>query len=128
MRLREEVPIARRQVIMKEIIGMIYQWRKGAGYKKIRLCFIVDREPSIVYSFNMKTMEISEIDEMLEMLPETARQEVRDFAAYLLDRERRRKELVERVLKAEQNPDIVECKTPEEFIQAIINAPDDDEG
>jgi predicted DNA-binding transcriptional regulator len=76
----------------------------------------------------MKTMEISEIGEMLKMLSETARQEVRDFTAYLLDRERRRKALVERVLKAEQNPDIVECKTPEEFIQAIINAPDDDEG
>jgi predicted DNA-binding transcriptional regulator len=76
----------------------------------------------------MKTMEISEIDEMLKMLPKTVRQEVRDFTAYLLDRERRRKKLVERVLKAEQNPDIVECKTPEEFVQAIINAPDDDEG
>jgi len=75
----------------------------------------------------MKTMEISEIGEMLKMLSETARQEVRDFTAYLLDRERRRKALVERVLKAEQNPDIVECKTPEEFIQAVIKAPDDDE-
>lgn len=75
----------------------------------------------------MKTMEISEIDEMLNMLPKTARQEVRDFAAYLLDRERRHKALVERVLKAEQNPDVVECKTPEEFMQAILNAPDDDE-
>jgi hypothetical protein len=49
----------------------------------------------------MKTMEISEIDEMLNMLPKTARQEVRDFAAYLLDGERRHKALVERVLKAE---------------------------
>jgi len=67
-------------------------------------------------------MEISEIDEMLNMLPKTARQEVRDFAAYLLDRERRHKALVERVLKAEQNPDVVECKTPEEFMQAILNA------
>ena len=76
----------------------------------------------------MKTMEIYEIDEMLNMLPKTARQEVRDFAAYLLDRERRHQALVERVLKAEQNPDVVECKTPEEFMQAILNAPDDDEG
>ena len=76
----------------------------------------------------MKTMEISEIGEMLKMLSETARQEVRDFTAYLLDRERRHKALVERVLKAEQNPDVVECKTPEEFMQAILNAPDDDEG
>jgi len=31
-------------------------------------------------------------------------------------------ELVEWVLKAEQNPDVVECKTPEEFMQAILNA------
>jgi len=65
---------------------------------------------------------------MLKMLPETARKEVRDFTAYLLDRERRRKALVDRVLTAEQNPDFVECKNPEEFIQAILNAPDDDEG
>jgi len=90
--------------------------------------FAVDKKTSTNYHCVMKTMEISEIDEMLQMLSETARQEVRDFTAYLLDRERRRKALVERVLKAEQNPDIVECKTPEEFIQAIINAPDDDEG
>lgn len=65
---------------------------------------------------------------MLKMLPETARKEVRDFTAYLLDRERRRKALVDRVLTAEQNPDFFECKNPEEFIQAILNAPDDDEG
>ncbi|MDP2972831.1 MAG: hypothetical protein Q8P64_27020 [Deltaproteobacteria bacterium] len=76
----------------------------------------------------MRTSKITDIDEMLKMLPETARKEVRDFTAYLLDRERRRKALVDRVLKAEQNPDFVECKNPEEFIQAILNAPDDDEG
>ena len=75
----------------------------------------------------MKTAEITDIDEMLKMLPKTTRQEVRDFTAYILDRGRRRKALVERVLKAEQEPDGVECETSEEFIQAIMNAPDDDE-
>lgn len=76
----------------------------------------------------MKTVEITNIDEMLKMLPKTALREVRDFTAYLLDRERRHKALVERVLKAEQEPDMVECRTPEEFMQAILNAPEDDEG
>jgi hypothetical protein len=76
----------------------------------------------------MKTTEITDIDELFKMLPKTARQEVRDFMGYLLDRERRRKALIERVHKAEQEPDVVECKTPEEFTQAIINAPDKDEG
>lgn len=75
----------------------------------------------------MKTTEITDIDEMLKMLPKTARQEVRDFMAYLLNRERRRKALIERVHKAEQEPDVVECRTPEEFMQAILNAPDNDE-
>ncbi|MDI6756293.1 MAG: hypothetical protein QME78_18135 [Thermodesulfobacteriota bacterium] len=76
----------------------------------------------------MKTAEITNIDEMLKMLPKTALREVRDFAAYLLDRERRHKALVKRVLKAEQEPDMVECRTSEEFMHAILNAPEDDEG
>jgi len=76
----------------------------------------------------MKTTEINNIDDMLKMLPKTAVREVRDFAAYLLDRERRHKALVDRVLKTEQEPDMVECRTPEEFMQAILNAPEDDEG
>jgi len=95
---------------------------------KLRTDFIIDNHSFPVYYLIMKTVEISEIDEMLNILPETARQEVMGFAAYVLDRERRRKALVERVLKTEQNPDGVECKTPEEFMQAILNAPDDNEG
>ena len=75
----------------------------------------------------MKTMEISEIDEMLLKLSEERLQEVKDFVGYLLDREKKHKAFVERVLKAEQNSDVIECKTPEEFMQAILNAPDDDE-
>lgn len=75
----------------------------------------------------METIEISDIDEMLRLLPEQALHEIRDFTAYLVDRERRRKALVERVLKAEQNPDTVTCNTPEEFIEAILSADDEED-
>jgi hypothetical protein len=76
---------------------------------------------------NTTVEEIEHLKDIVSQLPESAIREVRDFAAYLADRERRRKALVERALKAEQNPDTVECRSPEEFIQAILNAPDDDE-
>lgn len=66
--------------------------------------------------------EIELIKNILSRLPKSALHEVRDFAAYLADRERRRKALVERVKKAEEEPDTVECKSPEEFIQAIEQA------
>jgi len=72
-------------------------WMLDTGCPPI---FMIDKRTPTNYHCVMKTMEISEIDEMLNMLPKTARQEVRDFAAYLLDRERRHKALVERVLKA----------------------------
>lgn len=77
----------------------------------------------------MKTAvaEIKQIKDILSMLPESAVHEVRDFAAYLVDRERRRKKLVERVLKAEQNPDTVICSSAEEFLQAIESVEDDDQ-
>lgn len=78
---------------------------------------------------NSTANEIEHIKEVLPLLPVTALHELRAFTDYLVDREKRRKALVERVLKAEQNPDVVECKTPEEFMQAILNTPDDeDEG
>jgi hypothetical protein len=96
---------------------------------EIRLSTSIDIKKLIKYYFYMKTADVTDMDEMLKRPPEAARQEVRDFPAYLLDREQRRhKALVERVLKAEQEPDVVECRTPEQFMQAILNAPDDDEG
>ncbi len=75
----------------------------------------------------MKTAvsEIEHIKEMLPMLSETALHELRSFMDYLADRERRRSELVERVLKAEKEPDAVICTSAEEFIKAIENAEDD---
>lgn len=76
---------------------------------------------------NSTVNEIEHIKEVLPLLPVTALHELMAFADYLADREKRRKVLVERVLKAEQNPDVVECRTSEEFMQAILNAPDDED-
>lgn len=56
---------------------------------------------------------------MLHKLPKKRVQQVRDFAAYLLDRERRHKALVKRVLKAEKKPDTITCNTVQEAMQAI---------
>jgi len=75
---------------------------------------------------NTAVRKIDDIKEILATLPESALYEVRDFAFYLADRERRRRELVERVRKAEENPDSVICNSVEEAMQAIYNTPDDD--
>jgi rubrerythrin len=71
----------------------------------------------------MKKMEISEIDEMLQKLSDERLKEVRDFIGYLLEREKRHKKFVERVLKAEKEHDSVICNSVEEAMQAILNAP-----
>lgn len=71
--------------------------------------------------------EIEQIKEILFNLPEPALHEIRDFAFYLADRERRRKALVERIRKAEENPDSIICNSVEEAMQAIYNTPDDDD-
>jgi len=64
--------------------------------------------------------EIEYIKEMLPQLSETALHEVKDFTAYLIDRNRRRKEFEEQVLKAEQEPP-VRFETVEQAMQAIRN-------
>lgn len=64
--------------------------------------------------------KIDNIREMLSMLSEDALTEVRDFVAYLFDRERRRKALEERVLKAEQEP-AIKFETVEDAVKAIFN-------
>lgn len=71
------------------------------------------------------TNEIDHIKEMLPALSETALHELRTFTDYLADRERRHKKLVERVKKAEENPDTVICNSAEEFLQAIESTEDD---
>lgn len=54
----------------------------------------------------MKTMEISEIDEILLKLPEEYVKEVKDFADYLFEREKKRQAFVERVSQAKQEPSV----------------------
>lgn len=67
---------------------------------------------------------INNIREMLEKLPESALEEVNDFIAFLLEKERKRKAFVERILRAEKEP-TVKFDTPEEAMKAILNAPED---
>ena len=71
--------------------------------------------------------EIEHLKDIVSQLPESAIREVRDFAAYLADRERRRKALVERVLKAEKEHNSVMCNSVEEAMQAILNYQDDED-
>jgi hypothetical protein len=71
--------------------------------------------------------EIEDIRGILANLPVETVREIRDFAFYLADREKRRKALVERVLKAEQQHDSVLCTSVAEAMQAIYNTPDEDD-
>ena len=70
--------------------------------------------------------EINDIREIIANLPVETVREIRDFAFYLADRDARRKALVERVLKAEKDPDTITCHSAEEFLQAIESADDND--
>jgi len=76
---------------------------------------------------NTAVDEIDRIKEMLPVLPEPALHELRAFADYLADREKRRKALVSSVLKAEQERDSIICNSPKEAIHAILNTPHDDD-
>lgn len=69
----------------------------------------------------MKTIEISDIDEMILNLPEEKIQEVRDYVGYLTEKEKKRKAFEERVLKAAKEPDAVEFDTVEDAMEAIRN-------
>jgi hypothetical protein len=68
--------------------------------------------------------EIDRIKEMLNKLSESALAEVGDFVAFLLEKEKKRKALVERVSKAEQEPSVT-FESPEDAMQAILNATED---
>jgi len=68
--------------------------------------------------------KIDNIREMLAKLPESTLEEVNDFIAFLLDKERKRMAFVERILQAEKEPTI-KFDTPEEAMKAILNAPED---
>ncbi len=77
-------------------------------------------------AMNTAVDEIDRIKETLAVLPEPALHELRAFADYLADREKRRKALVSSVLKAEQEHDSIICSSGKEAVQAILNTPDDD--
>lgn len=62
--------------------------------------------------------EINRIKEILPTLSDEAVREARTFVDYLADRQRRRKALVNRVLKAEKETPI-RFKTVEEAMKAI---------
>ncbi|MBI5184920.1 MAG: hypothetical protein HZA01_04250 [Nitrospinae bacterium] len=74
-----------------------------------------------------KSMAIANIDNLLPQLPEKRLQEILDIVGYFLEKEKKHKAFVERVLKAEQENDSVICNSVEEAMQAIFNAPDDDD-
>lgn len=75
----------------------------------------------ICYNFVMNTAieEQKLIRELLPMLPDEALNEVKDFISYLIDRERRRKSLEKRVLKAEKETPV--RLTAEQAMKAIRN-------
>lgn len=71
-------------------------------------------------------MQISDIDKMLTKLPEKKLKAVRKYIEHLVEKEKKRKTFEKRVLKAEKEPGII-CNSVEEAMDAILNAPDDDE-
>ena len=69
---------------------------------------------------NTTVDEIEDLKDILSLLPKSAVREVKDFAAYLADKERRRKKLEERILQAEQEPPI-RFKSVEDAVKAVFD-------
>ncbi|MFN3395635.1 MAG: hypothetical protein ACK4Z9_02415 [Thermodesulfovibrionales bacterium] len=67
------------------------------------------------------SQQIDEIKEMLGSLSEDALKEVRDFIAFLAEKERRRKAFVERICKIEAESDTVTFDSVKEAMEAIRN-------
>lgn len=72
----------------------------------------------------MKTIEISDIDEMLLKLPKKRIQEVRDFVGYLLEKEKKHKAFEERVIEAAKEQR-VKFESVDEAMKAIRDAAKD---
>ena len=68
--------------------------------------------------------EIKYIEEILSLLPNNALIEVRDFASYLADRERRRKGLEKRVQVAEEEKP-VRFDSVEDAVKAVFDEMED---
>ncbi len=67
----------------------------------------------------MKSIDISDIDEMLLMLPAKKIQAVRDYVSYLLEREKKHKAFVKRALPAEKEPGII-CNSVDKAMKATF--------
>jgi len=80
--------------------------------------FMIDKRTPTNYHFVMKTMEISEIDEILLRLPEDCVKEVKDFVGYLFEREKKRQAFAEQVSQAKQEPSL-EFKSVDDLMKAI---------
>lgn len=77
-----------------------------------------------VYIITMKTAAISDINAMLPKLPARRIQEIRDYISFLIEKEKKHRAFVKRVLEAEKEPTMV-FETVDEAMQAILNAPED---
>jgi len=71
-------------------------------------------------AMNVTVNEIEHIKEMLPKLSDPALVEVRDFIRYILEKQKKRKAFVDRVLKAEKETPI-RFRSAEEAMQAIRN-------
>jgi len=71
-------------------------------------------------AMNATVNEIEHIKEMLPKLSDPALVEVRDFIRYILEKQKKRKAFVDRVLKAEKETPI-RFRSAEEAMQAIRN-------
>jgi hypothetical protein len=68
--------------------------------------------------------EIEDIKAMLTLLSEPALQETRDFIQYLLEKQKKRKAFVDRVLKAEKETPI-RYKSVDDAVKAVFDEADD---
>ena len=69
-------------------------------------------------------MAIANIDNLLSQLPEKRLQEVLDIVGYFLEKEKKHKAFVERVLKAEQEP-AIRFETVEDAVEAVFDETED---
>ena len=80
----------------------------------------VERGKLLVISSDYVKFEIEQIKEMLPMLSEPALYEARDFIQYLLEKQKKRKAFVDRVLKAERETPI-RFESVEDAVKAVFD-------
>ncbi|MBI4689289.1 MAG: hypothetical protein HY754_03335 [Nitrospirae bacterium] len=68
------------------------------------------------------TAQIDNLRDMLCHLPKNKLQEVYDFVSYLIEKDRKHRAFIKRVLEIEKNPDTIRCSSVDEVMEAIRNA------